>query len=119
MISRQLTADIEVCKAEQRRLADRRKTLENKKTRLLKALEEAMRLTGKTKFKTALFSFGIQKNGGKQPLVLDVDPAALPQEFQVPQPPKADDDAIRAYIDKHGSASFAHLEPRGESLRIR
>ncbi len=77
-----------------------------------------MKSTGKIKFKTLLFSFGIQKNGGKQPIVID-DPEAVPDAYMVPQPPVVDKDAVRKTLEDGVSITWAHLEPRGESLRIR
>ena len=55
-----MKADIEALKAEENRLAARRKALENRQQALKNNLEANMREMGKTKFKTALFSFNIQ-----------------------------------------------------------
>lgn len=117
-VLKSIDADIKAAKAEKARLEERIRFAENRAKRLKWHLENAMRITGKTKFKTALFSFGIQKNGGKQPVVLDRDVALIPEEFQIPQSPKADNDKIREYLQGH-VADWAHLDPRGESLRIR
>ena len=38
-----------------------------------------MKITGKTKFTTNLFSFSIAKNGGKQALTIDGD---VPEEYK-------------------------------------
>lgn len=119
-VSRQMQADIEIMKAERDRLSARIQSAENRRRRLLWNLENAMRTTGKTKFKTALFSFGIQKNGGKQPLAIDAEDVNLiPKQYLVPQPPLPDKDKIREYLQAGHVVSWAHLEPRGESLRIR
>ncbi len=61
-------------KAEIDRLQKRKKSLEGKKELLTKNLEGSMRAIGKTKFKTDLFSFGIQKN---PPSVKIADEAAF------------------------------------------
>ena len=58
-----MQGDIEALKAEENRLVARRKALENRQQALKSNLEANMREMGKTKFKTALFSFNIQKNG--------------------------------------------------------
>lgn len=115
-VLKELNGQAEMIQAEEQRLAARRIRIQMAAGNLKHRLEELMRLTGKTKFKTDLFSFGIQKNGGKQPLVLDVEVSALPAELTKPVP---DNNAIRKYIEKHGECEFAHLEGRGESLRIR
>ena len=59
-----MKADIEALRAEEMRLAARRKGLETRSSQLKDNLEANMRDMGKMKFKTALFSFNIQKNGG-------------------------------------------------------
>lgn len=119
-VDKQMKADIQAMKEERDRLAQRIQSAENRRKRLLWNLENAMRTTGKTKFKTALFSFGIQKNGGKQPVTIDtVNTELIPQEYLIPQPPLPDKEKIREYLQKGNRVAWAHLEPRGESLRIR
>ena len=77
-----------------------------------------MRFTGKTKFRTDLFSFNIQKNGGLQPLVIDGVLEDIPGRFLIPQPPIINNEAVRKLLENR-QVEWAHLEPRGESLRIR
>lgn len=110
-----INADIEAIKAEESRLAKRRRTLTNRIDTLKNILEAAMRATGRLKFKTALHSFGIQKNGGKAPL--DVY-GEVPTEFTktITEP---DNEAIRAALEEGKQLNFACLQERGESLRIR
>ena len=79
-------------------------------------LEEVMRETGKTKFKTAKFTFGIQKNGGLAPLWIDEDYSNIPQKYLKVEPDNA---KIRQALDTGEGLVFAHYEERGESLRIR
>lgn len=110
--------DIEALKAEEERLNARRKALEQRSKWLKDNLEANMREIGKLKFKTDLFSFSIQKNGGLQPLVIDGVLDDIPGRFLIPQPPVPNNEAIRRLLaDKQ--VDWAHLEPRGESLRIR
>lgn len=115
-ILRDLDGEADKIKAEESRLAKRRAHYEASAASLKKRLETMMKLTGKTKFKTSLFSFGIQKNGGKKPLVLDVEVDKLPIELTKAVP---DNNAIRAYLEEHEECEFAHFEERGESLRIK
>jgi hypothetical protein len=117
-IIREMSADIDVLKAEEKRLSVRRKNLECHKEWLMTNLEANMRECGKTKFKTALFSFNIQKNGGLEPLVIDGGIEDIPGRFLIPQDPVPSNDAIREYLKDH-VVEWAHLEPHGESLRIR
>lgn len=113
-----LTASATVLKAEEERLYARRKRLENRSLWLKKELEANMRFVGKTKFRTDLFSFNIQKNGGLAPLVIDGAIDDIPGRFLIPQPPIVNNDAVRKLLDEK-QVEWAHLEPRGESLRIR
>ena len=76
------------------------------------SLENTMKITGKTKFKTDLFSFNIQNNPPR--LVIDKD---VPEQFLIPQPPKVDNARIKDVL-KQQELDFAHLEV-GQSLRIR
>ena len=80
MIIRNMEGSITAIKAEMDRLQAKKNLLENSIKRLKQNLQEAMQATGKTKFKTDLFSFNIQKNGGALPVVVDVDTSALPDE---------------------------------------
>lgn len=113
-----MKADIESLRNEELRLAARRKSLELRSQQLKDNLEANMREMGKTKFKTALFSFNIQKNGGLQPLVIDGLIEDIPGRFLIPQPPVPNNEAIRSLLAEK-QVEWAHLEPRGESLRIR
>jgi hypothetical protein len=118
-IIKNMEANIDAIKAEKNRLDSKKKQLENSIDRLKSNLQECMIITGKTKFKTDLFSFAIQKNGGKAPVILDVDDTSkLPDELvRIKEEP--DLDAIRDLIEKEGSCQYAHLGERGESLRIK
>ena len=117
-IMKNLEGDLAALKAEEERLAKKRKAIENNIKRMKAALQEAMELTGKTKFKTQLFSFGIQKN----PPAVVMDEQYLeniPAQYLIPQDPKIDKQKIKedlkAGVDLEG---IAHLE-QGASLRIR
>lgn len=116
-ILKQLEKDAAAYKAEEQRMAERRKALERRQDWLKNQLYRAMKATGRTKFKTSLFSFGIQKNGGNRTLIID-EPDQVPAEYLIPQPPKVDCDKVRELL-KDQEVSWAHLGPQGESLRIR
>lgn len=106
-------------KAEIARLTARVKSAENNIDRLTESLKNGMILTGKTKFRTDLFSFNIQKNPPK--VVID-DQDLIPAYFFIPQPSKIDTAAIKDLLkkgdEKKELEGAAHLE-QGESLRIR
>ena len=114
-VMRNLEADASAIKAEIARLTERKKHIEANVDRMKRSLETAMRLTGKTKFKTSLFSFNIQKN----PASLKIDnPDRVPDEFLIPQEPKVDSAAIKKELKEGVVYDWCHLE-QSESLRIR
>lgn len=114
-VMRNLDADASAIKAEIARLTERKKHIEANVDRMKRSLETAMRLTGKTKFKTSLFSFNIQKN----PASLKIDnPDKIPAEFLIPQDPKIDTVGIKKELKEGTVFDWCHLE-QGESLRIK
>lgn len=113
-IMKQMEKDIAGYKAEEARMAAKRRSLENREERMKKALYEAMKAVGKPKFKTALFSFGIQKNPAS--LVID-KPEEVPEQFLIPQAPKVDNAKIKEILKNGETLAYAHLV-QGESLRI-
>lgn len=100
-----------------KRLQAKKTTIANSIDRMKKALEQSMIITGKTKFKTELFSFGIQKN----PPSVDLDEEHLeliPIEYLIPQDPKPDKKRMLQELKEGKELSFAKLK-HTESLRIR
>ena len=120
MIIKTIDADTEAIDAEIKRLQARKQTLNSRKDWLKGNLKDTMRALGKTKFKTALFSYGIQKNGGKRALILDCPIDELPPELQKVTI-DADSEAIRNMLAEQGTEDnqYAHLAPQGEHLSIR
>ena len=113
-----LEAEAEGYANEAKRLSDREKIIKNNIKSLKANLLWSMKETGEEKFKTDLFAFSVAKNGGKQPLTLDVPVLELPEDLQKVTI-EADNDKIRKYIEDTGDLSYAHLEDRGEHLSIR
>lgn len=117
-VIRSLEADAAACDAEAKRLRAKKQTIENNVKRMKGALQYAMQATGKVKFKTPLFSFGIRKNPAS--VVIDaVNVRDFPEEFIIESEPvldkKALKDALKAGEDLTG---LCHLE-QTESLQIR
>ena len=117
-VIRTLEGDAAACDTESKRLRNKKQTIENNIKRMKAALQYAMQATGKTKFKTALFSFGIQKN----PAAVVIDEGYLeniPDRFLIPQDPQIDKKAIKEAL-KAGEdlEGIAHLSET-YSLRIR
>lgn len=111
----QIDGDVETIKKEEKRLSKMRNSLTANKERLKTYLEGAMRATGLTKFKTAMHSFGIQKNPQSVRLV---EGETIPEQFLVPQEPKVDSNAILSALKAGKTFKFAELY-QSEGLRIR
>ena len=109
-----LEMDIAGLDEEIQRMTKRKATIKNNIDRLKRSLEGAMIATGKIKFKTALFGFGIQKN---PPSLNVLDESKVPAEFWIEQQPKLDKKAALAYV-KENEVDWAELS-QTESLRIR
>ena len=118
-VIRNMEGTIAAIEIEEAKLKHKKEVLKNSIKRLKENLEFCMRATGKTKFKTDLFSFGIQKNGGKMPIVLDVESTDdLPDDLvRIKEEP--DMDAIREYLEKNPDCKYAHFTERGEHLSIK
>lgn len=118
-IIKNLEGDIEAIKNEVDRLNAKKKVLDNNIKRLKDAMFNSMKTTDTPKVKGQLFTIAIQKNGGKAPVVLDVeDTSELPDELvKIKEEPNLD--AIRELLDSVGSCKYAHYGERGESLRIK
>lgn len=111
-VIKELEGKTAMLKGEIERLSNRKSAIENNIKTMKESLEIAMRTTGKTKFKTDLFSFNIQKNPAGLVITGDV-----PSEYLIPQEPKVDNKTIKELL-KQQELPFARLE-QGESLRIR
>lgn len=86
-----LDADIEAIKAEEKRLADRRKALETKVVNAKSYLQEQLELAGIDKVKRPTLTVSIQAN---PPSVEITDESLIPTTYMVPQPSKIDKKAI-------------------------
>ena len=95
--------------------SERKKAIEANIDRMKASLENAMRATGKTKFKTQLFSFNIQKN---PPSTQILDEEKIPGEFWVMQEPTINKTAIKDYLKANGDQEWAKLVST-EGLRIK
>lgn len=121
IVIKELEATVSKLKKEVERLNKHISSIENNIKRLKLGLETAMRTAGKTEFKTFLFSFNIQKNGGKLPVIVDSDVEDLPEEL-VTISKKPNLVAIEKRLKEEPNTDiclYAHFGERGESLRIR
>ncbi len=116
-VAQQLSATSSAIDAEIKRLQGKKKTVDGNHDRILNMLEGAMKATGKTKFKTLLFSFAIAKTPAK--VVLDEAYIEnIPEEYLRYKEPEVDRAKIKEAIQNGEELEFAHLE-QGETLRIR
>ena len=112
---RNLESDVTAYKEEEDRLKTKRQATENKVKWLKTYLEDNMKLTGKTKFKSGMFNFSIQKNPAS---VNITDERIIPEEFLIPQLPKIDKTALKDVLKNGVEVPGAELK-QTEGLRIR
>lgn len=112
---RNLEFDVSAYKEEEDRLKTKRQATENKVKWLKTYLEDNMKMTGKTKFKSGMFNFAIQKNPAS---VNITDEKAIPEEFLIQQPPKVDKTSLKEILKRGIEVPGAELK-QTEGLRIR
>lgn len=112
---RNLESDVSAYKEEEDRLKTKRQATENKVKWLKTYLEDNMKLTGKTKFKSGMFNFSIQKNPAS---VNILDERIIPEEFLIPQLPKIDKTALKDVLKTGVEVPGVELK-QSEGLRIR
>lgn len=86
-----LEADAKIIKEEEKRLAERRQSIEKKIDRLKQYLQEQLEVAGLQKVKRPTITVAIQAN---PPSVEIADEKLIPSEFMIPQPAKVDKKAI-------------------------
>lgn len=114
-VIRTIEGDVQSVKTEIERLTVKKQTMENNVRRIKESLQTSMIATGKTKFKTQLFSFGIQKNPASVQLK---EGAEVPAQFYRQPEPVLDKTALKNYLKENGAQDYAELV-QTESLRIR
>ena len=107
-------SDINAFKEEEKRIAERRRTLENDVKRLKEYLFNNMKLTGKTKFKKGTFSFNIAKN----PASVEITNVDIISSDYKTYTEVLDKKAILQDL-KNGKDVQGAILKQGESLRIR
>ncbi len=115
---KQLEGEAEVLDKEIKRLKALKDAKEATAKRIKTEIENAMRETGKTKFKTELFSFGIQKNPASLKLADNLDFDTVPAEFIVFSAPSIDKEAVKKAIKDGAEFEWAQMV-QSEGLRIK
>lgn len=126
-IIRNLENDMRGYEEEEKKFAFKKKVCANRIKYLKQNLQMCMEATKKTKFKTKLFSFNIQNNGGRRKLVVDVDVNDLPEEYRIKVPDEPNKEKLeqelkeKGWEGKDGSINwdYCHYEPQTKSLRIK
>ena len=112
---RNLESDRLAYKEEEDRLKTKRQAVENKLEWLKTYLKDCMKLIGKTKFKSGMFNFSIQKN----PVSVNINnKKILPEDYLIPQPPKVNNTLLKKALKDGIEVPGAELK-RTEGLRIR
>lgn len=112
---RNLESDRLAYKEEENRLKTKRQAVENKLEWLKTYLKDCMKLTGKTKFKSGVFKFSIQKN----PVSVNItNKKILPKDYLIPQPPKVNNTTLKKALKDGIEVPGAELK-QTEGLKIR
>lgn len=111
---RGMKMDVQALKDEESRLALRRKRMETTISKAEETMAMYMRTVGKTKFKTALFSYGFRKSQA----VDIVNEEELPEWALIPQPAKVSKTEIKEHLKAGETVPVAKLV-ENESLQIR
>lgn len=114
-VIRQLEGDNEVIKKEIDRLQARKKANENGIRNMKDNLQLSMEMTGKTVFKTATNSYGIQNNAPSTDII---DEKMIDKRYFVEQSPKLDKKALLEDLKNGVDVAGAKLK-QTQSLRIR
>lgn len=113
-----LEAGAQAIKEAEKRMADRRKAIENKADQIRRYLFDNMKRSGISKIESPYFALTIKKN---PPSVVIDDPKAIPDDYMAiptPPPPAPDKKLIAQAIKDGFEVPGAHLE-QGERLEIK
>lgn len=118
IVLKELTSKEQLLDDEIKRLQARKKTIQNNEKNIKVNLEDAMRMTGKTKFKTERFSFGIQKNPPSVELVDDLDLSLIPDDYLTYAEPTVNKKAVLETLKAGVELGWATIK-QTEGVRIR
>lgn len=117
MIIKNLNADVEAYNSEIARMTARKNTIKNNIDWLKFEMLGFMNAHNIQKVKGEVLNVSVAKNGGKLPIILDVDVESLPDEL-VKIEKSADNSKIAEMLD-NGDCLFAHYGERGSHINIR
>ena len=113
-VIKSIESDIAGLKGEEKRLADRRKSLEGRIDNLKEYVEGSMRAVGKEKIRGKVFTLGIQRNA---PSVDVIDEDVIPEQYFITKKELSKKDILVAL--KKGEEVPGAAIKQTESLRIR
>lgn len=112
-------ATIAGLKAEEDRLAAKRKAKENAIKRLKALMLDAMNTAGEKKLPCGSFTCGVQKNSVPSLIFEELDAAKVPEEYRYQPEPEIDKEKIKAALNEGKNLDgIAHFE-YGEHITIR
>lgn len=110
-----IEVDINALKEEEKRLADRRKALENKVSGIKEYLQQQLEFAGIDKVKRPTLTISIQAN---PPSVFVKDESLIPSHYMIPVAPKLDKKSILQFLKEGGDVPGCEIQQlRG--LRIK
>lgn len=112
----ELKADAEKFRAEENRLAERRKQIENNIQRLESAMTDTLEVLEIPKVNTGTFSVWLQDN---PPSLVESEGAEPPEQYLIPQPDKIDRAGIKDAIKSGQKIEGFEVVSTGKSLRIK
>ena len=120
IVMNELQMDVAKIDLEIKRLTENKKQINNNIDRMKAAVMNTMTLMGTRKVKGDNFTWSIQKNGGKAPLIIDesVPAISLPEEYQL-WDVRPNKEVIRQDLEAGAILPYARLGERGESLRLK
>lgn len=110
-----LEADAEAIKAEEKRLADKRKSIENKISSIKSYVQHELEVAGLNKVKRPTITISIQAN---PPSVLVKDESLIPSHYMIPVAPKLDKKAVLSFLKEGGEVPGCEIT-QSRSVRIK
>ena len=114
-VAKNLDAEADAIKAEESRLAERRRAIENNVRRLKDYAQQNMEQSGIDRAKDALFTISLQNS---PPSVRVEDEGAIPRDYYIEQAPKLDKRSILEALKSGSDVPGVSLH-QSRSLRIR
>lgn len=114
-LMRSFQGDVEAIKSEEKRLADRRRSIENRIESIKEYLRNEMEIAGIDKVKRPTLTVSIANN---PPSVEIADESLIPTDFMVPQPDRIDKKALLVALKEGESIDGCSIK-QTRSVRIR